>query len=77
MIDGYVTVKEKSKEWGISTRALQAMCSQGKVEGAIKFGNCWAIPVDTEHPPDGRIVTGKYINWRKNKVSKEQGTANE
>ena len=65
MIDGYVTVKEKAEEWGIAERTLQALCAHGKVEGAAKFGNVWAIPVDTKHPPDGRVVSGKYINWRK------------
>ena len=65
MIEGYVTVKEKAEEWGVSERTLQAMCSQGRIEGAAKFGKSWAIPADANHPPDGRIITGKYINWRK------------
>ena len=30
-------------------------------EGAIKFGNTWAIPEDTEKPKDERIKSGKYI----------------
>ena len=70
MLDGYVTVKEKAEEWGMSIRALQTLCSDGKIEGAVKFGTVWAIPVDAEHPLDKRIITGKYINWRKKKQSK-------
>ena len=72
MIEGYVTVKEKAQEWGISERTLQAMCSQGRIEGAEKFGKAWAIPVSTKHPPDGRISTGKYINWRKKKKEEKE-----
>ena len=31
------------------------------VEGAVKFGNTWAIPADAEKPKDDRIKSGKYI----------------
>ena len=51
MIDGYITVKEKAEEWGIAERTLQIMCSKGKIEGAIKFGSVWAIPISAKHPP--------------------------
>ena len=70
MLDGYVTVKEKAKEWGMSVRGLQTLCSSGKIDGAVKFGTVWAIPADAEHPPDGRITTGMYVNWRKKKQGK-------
>ena len=41
------------------------MCSEGKIPGASKFGNAWAIPENAEKPVDGRITTGEYVNWRK------------
>ncbi len=31
------------------------------IEGAIKFGNTWAIPKDAVKPVDKRIKSGKYI----------------
>lgn len=67
MIEGYLTIREKSKQWNISERTLQAMCAEGKVQGATKFGRSWAIPNSAERPADGRILSGKYINWRKDK----------
>ncbi len=67
MIEGYLTVKDMSERWGISNRTLQIMCAEGKVKGATKFGRAWAIPVDAEKPVDGRIISGKYRNWRKEK----------
>lgn len=41
------------------------MCSNGKIEGAVKLGKVWAIPENAEKPADGRITSGEYINWRK------------
>jgi len=37
------------------------LCLEGRIEGAIKFGNTWAIPEDAEKPKDERIKSGKYI----------------
>lgn len=35
--------------------------SWGGIEGAVKFGNIWAIPEGAEKPKDERIKRGKYI----------------
>ncbi len=67
MIEGYVTVKDMANKWGVTVRTVQTMCSEGKIEGAIKFGDIWAIPVDAEKPVDSRVTTGEYRNWRKSK----------
>ncbi|MDD3138358.1 MAG: DNA-binding protein [Lachnospiraceae bacterium] len=66
MIDGYVTVSEIAKRWGLKPRTVQIMCIEGKIEGVTKFGRSWAIPANTEKPTDNRITTGEYRNWRKN-----------
>lgn len=71
MIDGFVTVKHIAKKWGVTVRTVQIMCSEGKIEGATKFGDVWAIPIDAKKPTDSRITTGKYKNWRKTKKSGE------
>ena len=65
-IEGYVTIKEKAEEWGISPRTVQIMCSEGRIQGATRFGNIWAVPIDSKRPVDGRITNGKYRNWRNN-----------
>lgn len=64
---GYVTVKEASDKWKVSPRTVQMFCSRGRIEGAIKVGNMWLIPESSELPKDGRIKSGKYINWREDK----------
>lgn len=65
MINGYLTVKEVAKKWGVSPKWVQVLCVEGRIEGAAKLGREWAIPVEAERPEDKRITTGKYKNWRK------------
>lgn len=62
---GFVTAKEVSEKWGVSLRTVQAMCAEGKINGATKMSNIWVIPEDAEYPNDGRVRSGKYKNWRK------------
>lgn len=65
MLDGFKTIQEVAKEWEITPRQVQSLCATGKIAGAGKFGNIWAIPKDVEKPKDGRKTTGQYKNWRK------------
>lgn len=63
MID-YLKIKDVAEKWGISERRINTLCLLGRIEGAVKFGNTWAIPVDAKKPEDQRVKTGKY---KKNK----------
>ena len=65
MIDGYINISEAAEKWGISTRRVQVLCKNGRIEGAAKLGREWAIPVTAEKPGDDRFVNGKYVAWRK------------
>lgn len=65
MIEGYLTAKEAAEKWGITIRNVQMMCAEGKIEGATKFGRVWAIPEVAKRPEDGRVLSGKYKDWRK------------
>lgn len=58
---GYLTIAEVSEKWGIKPRRINTLCLEGRIEGAVKFGNTWAIPEDAEKPRDERIKSGKYI----------------
>ena len=64
-MEGFLTIKDVAEKWNITGRQVQKMCSDGKIPGASKFGKAWAIPEDVEKPIDGRITSGKYVNWRK------------
>lgn len=50
----YISIAEAAKRWGITRRRVQALCSQGRIPGLIKFGKSWAIPKDAEKPADAR-----------------------
>ena len=62
---GYVKAEEISKRWDISIRQIQTLCKQGRIDGAIKFGNTWAIPENATKP----TRTGKLKPGRKTKIS--------
>lgn len=55
------TCKEKALEWDVTPRAVNVMCKNGRIEGAVKEKGSWLIPDDAEKPIDGRISTGKYV----------------
>lgn len=50
----YMTIAEASEKWGISQRQVQHLCTLGSVEGAVKFGRAWMIPMNASKPIDGR-----------------------
>ena len=50
-----MTIKEAAVKWNLSVRRLQTICNEGMIEGAMKFGNTWAIPKDAVKPVDKRI----------------------
>ena len=72
MIDGYINISEAAEKWGISTRRVQVLCKNGRIEGAAKLGREWAIPATAEKPGDDRFVKGKYVAWRK-KIPENKG----
>ena len=50
----YLTSPEISKKWGISSRRISLLCAEGRIEGAIKKGKTWLIPLDAKKPEDAR-----------------------
>ena len=57
----YISVKQTSERWGISTRRIQILCKENRIPGAFIVGNTWAIPENADKPKDARIKSGKYI----------------
>ena len=56
----YMTATEAAEKWGISSRRVHTLCSEGRIKGATRLGIAWAIPKDAEKPKDARIKSGKY-----------------
>lgn len=61
----YMTIKQTAEKWGICTRRIQTLCTEGRIEGAERLGYQWVIPADAEKPKDARIKSGKYIKTKK------------
>lgn len=57
----YLKIDEVAAQWGISSRRLQVLCSEGKIEGATRFGRAWMIPKDTVKPVDGRTKASREV----------------
>jgi hypothetical protein len=71
-MEGYMTIKQAAKKWDVTPRRIQKLCTDGRIEGATKFGRDWAIPADATKPEDKRVTTGEYRNWRKKSSGKDE-----
>lgn len=59
----YLSIKQTSEKWGISTRRIQILCNQNRIPGAAKIGYAWVVPMGAEKPLDARIKSGKYKKY--------------
>lgn len=59
----YMTTKDAVKKWNISERRIRQLLSDGRIEGAVKVGNSWNIPIDALKPVDKRIVKPDENNF--------------
>ncbi len=51
----YITAREATQKWNITVRSVQVLCSQGRIQGATRLGNVWAIPKYAKKPNDARL----------------------
>ena len=66
---GYLSIRQTSAKWKISSRWINDLCIEGRIPGATKIGSYWAIPEDAEKPRDARIKSGRYIKADTSNVS--------
>lgn len=50
----FMTTVEMSNVWDISPRRIAVLCSQGRIQGAVKKGKTWLIPKNAVKPVDKR-----------------------
>ena len=50
----YFTTVEMSEKWNITSRRIGVLCSEGRIDGAIKKGKTWLIPSNAVKPEDAR-----------------------
>ena len=59
-MNGYVKAEDMARCWNVSARQVQLLCQNGKIKGASKFGNAWAIPENTPKPTrTGNLKPGR------------------
>lgn len=46
----YITTKEASKKWGISTSRITLLANEGRIPGAYRLGKSWLIPASATKP---------------------------
>lgn len=60
----YLTVKETGEIWGVTGRMVTMYCNAGKIDGVLKKGNLWLVPIDAKKPVDGRTIAAKKSKER-------------
>ena len=58
-----ISVAEAAEKWDITPRRVQILCTDGRIEGAIKQSGVWLIPNNSKKP--ARILPGKKTLTRK------------
>lgn len=57
----YMTLKEASKKWNLTSRRISDYCKQGRIQGAVLTpAKLWLIPKDAEKPMDARSCEYNY-----------------
>lgn len=57
----YLTTVEMSERWNITSRRIGVLCAEGRIDGAVKKGKTWLIPIDAEKPRDKRFSVQKHV----------------
>lgn len=60
----YWKIQDVAESWNITPRRVQALCAQGRIEGAVRFGRDWLIPKHTKRPADGRTKAVQEMQAR-------------
>jgi hypothetical protein len=50
----YITTQQAANKWNISDRRVRVLCMEKKIQGAVKDGKTYKIPVNAIKPTDGR-----------------------
>ena len=58
-----MTTKDAVKKWNISERRIRQLLQDGRIEGAVKNGNSWNIPIDDTKPADKRAIKADNLDF--------------
>ena len=60
----YMTLKEASEKWGVTTRWINYLCTAGRIPGAVKMGTVWLIPKGSDKPADICLASLAQVNGK-------------
>ena len=58
-----MTTKDAVKKWNISERRIRQLLKDSRIEGAVKNGNSWNIPIDATKPADKRVIKADNLDF--------------
>ncbi|MEG1958095.1 MAG: Fic family protein [Lachnospiraceae bacterium] len=61
----YIKVSEAALKWDLSARRVRVLCEEGRIEGVIRKGKLYMIPVDAPKPQDGRSTAKSRMKLKK------------
>lgn len=61
-MNGYITVQEAAKKWGVTPRQVQILCKENRIAGATRMSRIWVIPENAEKPTNGKRTQSRRKN---------------
>ena len=59
----FMTTKDVVKKWNISERRIRQLLKDGRIDGAVKNGNSWNIPIDATKPANKRVIKADNLDF--------------
>jgi hypothetical protein len=59
IMNGYITVQETAKKWGVTSRQVQILCKENRIAGATRMSRIWIIPENAEKPTGEKRKAGR------------------
>lgn len=64
-MNGYITVQEAAKKWGVTPRQVQILCKENKIVGAMRMSRIWIIPEDAKKPTNSKRTSNNKTGGKK------------
>lgn len=54
-MNGFITVQEAADKWGITSRQVQILCKNNRIDGATRMSRIWVIPENAKKPTKDKL----------------------
>lgn len=58
-MSAYISAQQAADKWDLTTRRVQVLCSEGRIDGALKQAGVWLIPETNPKPAKLKKTTSK------------------